>query len=119
MNEQELMGDVLPVTEPTFFILLSLYSEARHGYGIMQDVFLLSDGRVQLSTGTLYGALRRLLDDGWIERVDETKDDSLSGARNKKYYTLTQTGHQVLEAELQRLRKLVQTAKLRTSEART
>ena len=54
--------DMLPLTEPVLLILLSLAGEPRHGYSILKDVEQMSDGRVCLSTGTLYGALRRLLD---------------------------------------------------------
>lgn len=108
---------ILPLTETTFFILLSLSGETRHGYAIMQDVESLSDGRVQFSTGTLYGALRRLLRDGWIERVDEQEQPGLSEERNRKYYLLTRRGEQVLGQELRRLRSLVDVAELRTSEA--
>ena len=58
----------LPVTEPVLLILLSLAEQPRHGYSILKDVQEMSNGQVTLSTGTLYGALRRLLQDGWIER---------------------------------------------------
>jgi DNA-binding PadR family transcriptional regulator len=111
-------ADILPLTETTFLILLSLSGEARHGYAIMQDVESLSKGRIHFSTGTLYGALRRLLRDGWIERVDEDEHPDLSDERNRKYYMLTSTGGQVLEEELRRLQSLVDIAELRTSEAR-
>jgi DNA-binding PadR family transcriptional regulator len=59
------------LTETTFFILLSLSSGKKHGYLIMKEVERLSGGRTSRSTGTLYGVLGRLLDQGWIERVDE------------------------------------------------
>jgi hypothetical protein len=52
-------------------ILLSLAGKPRHGYSIMKDVDQMSQGRVRLSTGTLYGTLRRLLDEGWIEGFSE------------------------------------------------
>ncbi len=58
----------LPVTEPVLLILLSLIEQPRHGYAILQDVQEVSEGRVTLSTGTLYGALRRLLDE-WLDRT--------------------------------------------------
>ena len=61
----------LPLTEPVLLILLSLAGQAQHGYSILKDVERMSDGRVVMSTGTLYGALRRLLDDRWIERIEE------------------------------------------------
>src|SRR4051794_9827567 len=57
-----------PLTETVFLILSSISAEPRHGYAIMQDVEAMTNGRVRLSTGTLYGALRRLLDAGLIRR---------------------------------------------------
>jgi DNA-binding PadR family transcriptional regulator len=74
----------LPVTEPVLLILLSLAEQPRHGYAILHDVQEMSEGRVTLSTGTLYGALRRLLDGGWIERFDD--DDN---SRGRQAYRLT------------------------------
>ena len=60
--------ETLPLSEPVLLILLSLAQQPRHGYAILKNVEEMSDGRVTLSTGTLYGALRRLLEDRWIER---------------------------------------------------
>lgn len=117
MGNHEGAADVLPLTETTFFILLSLSSRARHGYAIMQDVEALSAGRVRFSTGTLYGALRRLLREGWIQRVDESEHPSLSDERNRKYYRLTENGRRLLDAEIRRMRSLLEKARLRTSEA--
>ena len=57
-----------PLSEPVLLILLSLADSPRHGYALLKDIESLSRGRVRLSTGTLYGALRRLLEDRWIER---------------------------------------------------
>ena len=56
-----------PLTEPVLLILMSLAGQPRHGYALMKDIEVLSRQRVRLSTGTLYGALRRLLDDGWMD----------------------------------------------------
>ena len=77
----------LPLSEAVFLILLSMAEEPRHGYAILKDVEELSQGRVRLSTGTLYGALRRLLDNRWIERFDE--DDA---PRDRQAYRLTPGG---------------------------
>jgi hypothetical protein len=74
----------LPLTETTYFILLSLLPKPKHGYAIMKDVQVLSEERIVLSTGTLYGALKRLLDQGWIERLEET--DPKGNARDRKVY---------------------------------
>jgi len=104
-----------PLSEATFFILLSLAPESRHGYAIMKDTRRLSAGRVLLSTGTLYGALKRLLELGWIERVDDTKNN---GNRERKAYALTRRGRRVLDAELDRLRGLVAVARTRTAPER-
>jgi DNA-binding PadR family transcriptional regulator len=112
MSEQ--VHDQLPLTEATLCILLSLAPGAKHGYAIMQDVAALSDGRVRLSTGTLYGALKRLLEQEWIERVGNES----AGGREQKEYALTLRGRQVLAAETERLRALLQVAQQRAGAAR-
>jgi DNA-binding PadR family transcriptional regulator len=103
-----------PLTEATLFILLSLAPEPRHGYAIMKDVQALSENRVVLSTGTLYGALKRLLEQGWIERVEEEPSDETGHPR--KAYALTRLGQRILDTEVARLRSLVAAAQLRTTE---
>jgi DNA-binding PadR family transcriptional regulator len=107
--------NALPLTEPTLLILLSLSPGPKHGYAIMKEVETLSDGRVRLSTGTLYGALKRLLDEGWIVRVDDPESNSTD--RERKAYILTDQGRDILQAEVARLRKLVSVAKVRVWEA--
>ena len=101
----------LPLTEATYFILLSLAPNPRHGYSIMKDVYLLSHERVALSTGTLYTALKRLLDQGWIRRADEI--EAIANGRQRKAYHLTEVGREILEAEVKRLEGLVGAAQLR------
>lgn len=98
----------LPLTETTFFILLSLASEPKHGYAIMKEVKRLSLGQVGLSTGTLYGAIKRLLEQGWIERIEE--DEVKEHGRIRKSYQLTTLGRRILEAETERLASLVAAA---------
>jgi DNA-binding PadR family transcriptional regulator len=90
-----------PLSEPVFLILASLAEEPRHGYALMKDIEELSEGRVRLSTGTLYGAIRRLLEDGWIERFAQ-KDTS----RDKQAYRLTAAGRGQLKAEVVRMKQL-------------
>ena len=114
MQTTDNLQSYLPLTEVTYFILLSLASEPKHGYAIMKDVQALSDGRVKLSTGTLYGAIRRLLDDGWITRVS-IPEEEIDG-RERKSYTLTRRGRRVLAAETQRLRDLVGIAAWRSAQ---
>jgi DNA-binding PadR family transcriptional regulator len=105
-----------PLTETTFFILLSLAPGPKHGYAIMKDTRALSDNRVVLSTGTLYGALKRLLEQEWIRRVEDTHNNT---ARDRKAYALTSQGRRVLNSEIERLQELVSTARLQTLKERT
>jgi DNA-binding PadR family transcriptional regulator len=104
----------LPVTEPVLLILLSLADRPRHGYAILQDVQEMSEGRVTLSTGTLYGALRRLLDDGWIERFDQGDN-----SRGRQAYRLTPGGRRNLQQEVSRLKQLTRVASLRVARKET
>ncbi|MBR4853391.1 MAG: helix-turn-helix transcriptional regulator [Alistipes sp.] len=92
------------LTEAVYYILLALV-EPMHGYGIMQQTAALSDGRVRLSAGTLYGALASLLEKGWIEQLPEEG--------RKKGYLITKAGREVLEQELQRLTELVENGRNR------
>jgi DNA-binding PadR family transcriptional regulator len=102
--------DQLPLTEVTYFVLLSLALVPKHGYAIIKEVESLSEGRVVLATGTLYSALHRMLEDGWIERVaDPARAES---GRERKLYRLTDIGEKVLNREVARLRKLVQLGSL-------
>ena len=101
-----------PLTEPVFLILTSLAESPRHGYALIKDIESLTDDRVRLSTGTLYGALRRLLEDRWIER-HATEDNS----RDKQTYRLTFSGREQLIADLERLKPLIRAASARLKEA--
>jgi DNA-binding PadR family transcriptional regulator len=102
----------LPLTETTYFILLSLAPGPRHGYAVMKDVQALSQERVVLSTGTLYSALKRLLDQGWIRRVEDPYNGS--DGRLRKAYQLTDLGRRLLQVEVERLAGLVGAAQLRS-----
>ena len=100
----------LPNNEPVLLILLSLAGQPRHGYAILQDAKKMSGGRVRLSTGTLYGALHRLLRDGWIERF---KEEDIS--RGRQAYRLTPVGRRNLQLEVNRLKRLSRLASLRVA----
>ena len=90
-----------PLTEAFYYILLAL-RKPNHGYGIIQEVEELTNGRVQLGAGTLYGALQTLEKRAWIELYSE--DDS---SRKKKEYIITPLGRKAFEKELERLKELV------------
>jgi DNA-binding PadR family transcriptional regulator len=98
----------MEVSEPVLLILLSLADQPRHGYAILQDTERMSDGRVRLSTGTLYGALGRLLEEGWIERIKEADT-----SRGRQSYRLTAKGSRNLQQEIDRLKHLTRLATLR------
>ena len=93
------MIENMALTESTYYILLSLVSP-QHGYGIMQQAEALSNGRVRLAAGTLYGALSAMVDKGWIRQLPVEE-----GSRNKEYQ-LTEKGRSVLQNEVARLREL-------------
>ncbi|MEN6419295.1 MAG: helix-turn-helix transcriptional regulator [Clostridiaceae bacterium] len=87
------------LTEGVYYILLSL-NTPMHGYGIMQNVELLSGGRVRLAAGTLYGAINTMLERGWIQSLPGETDS------RRKEYQLTANGREVLREEIQRLDEL-------------
>lgn len=92
------------LTEAVYYILLSL-TEPLHGYGIMQNVSQLSNGRVNLAAGTLYGAINTLLEKNWIRALPGESDS------RKKEYQITETGRQMLRSELTRLNELIENGK--------
>ncbi|MGY0492804.1 PadR family transcriptional regulator [Streptomyces sp. WG-D5] len=85
--------------EPTLLLLTALADQPRHGYAIAREVEEMSGGRVKLRTGTLYGALERLLQQGLVEVHKEEVVDS----RLRRTYTLTASGRTVLAAEAERI----------------
>lgn len=101
-----------PLSEATFLILVSLADEPKHGYAVIKDVEAMSGGRVVLGTGTLYGAIKRLLDLGWIVRSGAS---STEGGRERYEYALTPEGRNVVEEEARRLQRLASAARRRLS----
>jgi DNA-binding PadR family transcriptional regulator len=97
-----------PLSEPVLLILLSLAAEPRHGYAILKDVEELSGNRIRMSTGTLYGAIRRLLEDRWIERFREVE-----APRDRQAYKLTSIGRRVAMEDVRRMKLLTRLANLR------
>ncbi len=109
----------LPLTEPTFYILLSLAPGKKHGYAILKDVEALSGGKVSLSTSTLYSALSRLLDQGLIERIADETTNKAGPGLPRKAYVLSEIGRRVLKAETNRMQALVAAAHLRLGQEGT
>lgn len=98
INEQQ------PLTEAVYYLLLA-FEKPLHGYGAMQYVEEISGNRVKLGPGTLYGAIKTLVEKAWIELIPATKDT------RKKEYVLTEIGNDIVEAEIKRLEELVMNGK--------
>ena len=105
--------DYLPLTETSFFILLSLAVTPKHGYAIIKEVERMSSERVVLAAGTLYTALRRMLEDHWIERIEDDFPTNSGKGRERKLYRLTDLGRSILDLETERLKTLVALTNLR------
>ncbi len=96
----------LPLKPHWFHVLLSLADQEQHGYGIMQEVLERTGGKVRLWPATLYGTLKRLIEEELIEESDARPPADIDDAR-RRYYRLTRLGRRVLAAESQRLEDLV------------
>lgn len=101
MSSNQEMG---ALTEGVYYILLSLF-QPLHGYGIILNVERLSQGRLRLAAGTLYGAINSMLAKGWIIALPNEKDS------RKKEYEITDMGKQVLQKEMMRLEELLRNGK--------
>src|SRR3954471_1729904 len=99
-----------PVTAAMFNVLLSLADGEKHGYAILKEVEEQTAGEVQLSTGTLYGIIKRLLAEGLIVEVRRRPAVENDAAR-RRYYHLTETGREIAVAEARRMEKLVARAR--------
>lgn len=100
----------LPLTPVALNVLLSLADQERHGYGIMQEVGRRTGGEVRLGPGTLYGAVKRMREGGLVEESDESPDPEIDDER-RRYYRITDFGHRVAAAEVERLEALVRSAR--------
>jgi DNA-binding PadR family transcriptional regulator len=101
---------LLPLPAAVFHILIALADRDRHGYSIMQDVAARTGGKVQLSAGTLYSSIRRMLEQGLIEELKESPDPASTDER-RRYYRLTRFGKRVAAAEVDRLNSLLRDAR--------
>ncbi|HKD05975.1 MAG TPA: PadR family transcriptional regulator [Bryobacteraceae bacterium] len=89
-----------------FHILIALAGQDRHGYAIMQDVAARTNGRIKLSPGTLYGAIRRLLEEGLIVELNDRPDPEYDNER-RRYYRLTDAGYAAARAEAARMKSVL------------
>ena len=101
---------LLPLPVATFHILVAVADQDRHGYAIMQDVAERTAGKVRLSAGTLYSAVRRMLDQGLIDELRESPDPASADER-RRYYAITALGRAVALAEARRVTELLTQAR--------
>src|SRR4029079_19644564 len=94
------------LSRDTFHILIAVAERDRHGYSILQEVGARTGGQVRLSPSTLYSAIRRLLEDGLIEELDERPDPAHDDER-RRYYRITAHGRKIARAEARRLERLL------------
>ena len=109
-REDGTAADLLPLPTATFHILVALSEADRHGYAIMQEVAERTERSVKLGPGTLYGSLKRLLEQGMVEESDERADPALDDER-RRYYGITRRGLDAARAEARRLESLVRAAR--------
>jgi len=100
----------LPLTPAVFHILLALADGEKHGYAIMQEVEDMTEGKVQMGPGTLYGSIKRMLAAGLIEESDDRPDPTLDDER-RRYYRHTGLGRKVLRQETERMAELMALAR--------
>ncbi len=94
------MNENIVLTEAVFYTLLALHAPL-HGYGIMQETEKMSNGRLKLSAGTLYGVLSNMLEKGWIKALPGEEES------RRKDYQITELGKSIVKGEMARLEELV------------
>ncbi len=112
MTRDDTLEDLLPLTPAVFHVLVALADGPRHGYAIAREVDDLSDGRVVMGPGTLYGSLQRMQGAGLIEEADNPGDDGLHAER-RRYYRMTPLGSAALRVESERLLRAANVARER------
>ena len=109
-------SDLLPLPVSQLHILMALATGDKHGYAIMQEVEVLTDGAVTMGPGTLYGTVKKMLNAGLVEESDERPDPELDDER-RRYYRSTGLGGRVLDAEVSRMEQLARTMRARQAAA--
>jgi DNA-binding PadR family transcriptional regulator len=107
---EEISASQMPVTSAMFNVLLALVDGEKHGYAILKEVTEQTQGEVRLSTGTLYGIIKRLLAEGLIAESRTRPAAEMDDSR-RRYYRVTQTGRELAAAEAVRMEKLIARAR--------
>ncbi|MEM7416586.1 MAG: PadR family transcriptional regulator [Gemmatimonadota bacterium] len=106
------LDDVLPLSPTAFHVLVAMANGPRHGYAIAQEVESLTDGRIVMGPGTLYGSLQRMVASSLIEEAENPGEEGLHAGR-RRYYQMTPLGSAALRAESERLLRAVNVAQER------
>ena len=117
-NAKPDLESYLPLSPSVFHILLAMTDRDRYGYGIIKEVERRTEGKLTLSTGTLYGAIKRLRGDDLVKQTDPGVDPELDDQR-RRYYGLTPLGMQLVRLETARLQELVGLSTQKQLEAQT
>jgi DNA-binding PadR family transcriptional regulator len=112
MSARPDLDRVLPLTPTVFHVLVALAREPRHGYAIAQEVESLTEGRISMGPGTLYGSLQRMSDSGLIAEAENPGDQGRHAER-RRYYRITPLGETALRAESERILRAVAVAQER------
>lgn len=105
-------GDLLPLSPQVFHILIALWQGEQHGYAIMQEVAARSGDKIRLSPGTLYGSIKRMLEQGVIEELSgRERPRGADDDERRRYYRLTPFGRKVARAEAARMAESLEQAK--------
>lgn len=110
MSDRPEPESFLPLSQPVFHILLAVADRQRHGYAILKEIARATGGRVKTSTGTLYAAIKRLLEDELIEESEERPPEALDDDR-RRYYRITELGRRVVDLEAERMDDLASLAR--------
>jgi DNA-binding PadR family transcriptional regulator len=108
MSRDAEVSRLLPLSPAMFHILVAIADDNRHGYAIMQDVAARSDGELRLSPGTLYGSIKRMLEEGLITEILDRPDET---SERRRSYRITPFGREVAKAEAERLTALLRQAR--------
>jgi len=112
LTDRDPLDRILPLTPTAFHVLVGLADGPRHGYAIAREVEELTDGRIVMGPGTLYGSLQRMLAAELIEEADNPGEEGLHAER-RRYYGMTALGSAALRAESERLLRAVHVARER------
>lgn len=104
--------EYLPLSPLVFHILLSLGDGERHGYALKREIARRTEGRLNPGAGSLYGAIQKMLEQGFMEESGDRPDPHLDDER-RRYYRLTELGRAVALAEAARMRALVELSETR------